>query len=174
MIILAQFVGFIAILIDIYSIQKKEKKNILKIQIASTTAYAIQYSMLRAYAGVIPDVITIIRNAVFIKIGENKAKSSKIILMIFIVLILILGIFTYDDYFSIIPIVLSIVYTLAAWQNNTKLIRISYIFCAVLWIIYNIHIYAYISLVGNVLGIVSGIISLIRYKEEEKSIKIEM
>lgn len=174
MIILAQFIGVIAILIDLYSIQKKDKKNILKIQIISTTAYAIQYSLLKAFSGVIPDVVTIIRNVIFIKYGENKTRSSKIILIAFILLILILGIITYIDYFSIIPIGLSIIYTLVAWQNNTKLIRISYILCAVLWIVYNIHICAYIAIVGNLFAIISGIISINKYKDEEKSMKFEV
>ena len=174
MIILAQIVGIVAILIDLYSIQKKEKNNILKIQILSTSAYAIQYSLLKAFAGVIPDVVTIIRNIIFIKIGENKAKSSKIIPIFFTLLILVLGMITYVDYFSIIPIGLSIIYTVAAWQNNTKLIRISYIFCAILWIIYNIHICAYVAIIGNIFAIISGIISVNRYKDEEKSMKIEI
>jgi len=86
-------------------------------------------------------------------------------LLLFVFLILFIGVFTYDGVLSLIPIVISVFYTLSSFNSNAKWNRFCVLFLAFVWIYYNFKVEAYISILGNLMEIVSGILALVRFKE---------
>ena len=71
-----------------------------------------------------------------------------------------LGIFSYKDITSIIPIVLALLTTYGIWQDNLKIYRITCAFSIFCWIFYNFYISAYVSAVGNIYQCISTIIAI--------------
>lgn len=92
----------------------------------------------------------------------------KWILFVFIALVLLFGIITYDGLISLLPIIITVLYTYAFWQNNLNVARIIYIVAAIIWIYYNYEVGAYVGIIGNILEITTGLISLIKYRGGKK------
>lgn len=103
--------------------------------------FFIAYLVLNAYSAVMTTFITIIELFIFHKdAGENK-KTSILILFVIEFLLIIIGIFTYNDIYSLIPICIAV---------------------AVLWTVYNFIVGAYVSLFGNLFEFLASLIGLIR------------
>ena len=166
MFILSQIIGLLAIICWTMSIQQKNKEKILIYQMIANTLYTIQYSLLGAFSAVAMNITSAIRSIVFYS-DEKENNQSKTSCAIFIVIIIILGIITYETPISTIPILITIAYTYSVWQTNLKITRIIFIIAAIIWIYYNLKVGAYISIVGNILEIISGIISIKRFHKKD-------
>ena len=66
--------------------------------------------------------------------------------------------------FNLIPIIITLAYTYSVWQDNLTVTRLVFLIAAFIWIYYNIKVGAYVSIVGNMFEIISGITALIRFK----------
>lgn len=162
MFILSQIIGLLAIICWVMSIQQKNKEKILMNQMFANTLYTIQYVLLGAYSASAMNITSAIRSLVFYN-DEKKHKQSKLTGSILIAAIIIIGIITYSSPISTIPILITIAYTYSVWQSNLKITRIIFIIAAIIWIYYNLKVGAYVSIVGNILEIISGIISIKRF-----------
>lgn len=163
-IIYAQILGFIAMVLNIFSIQYKKKKNIMTMQLISNTLYTIQYWLLNAFSASYTTIIAIFRCILFRKYS-NRKKAPIYLVSLLIISALAVGYFTYDGLLSLLPILICILYILGANSNKTKIFKIIYLICAVMWMYYNFKVKAYICLFGNVLEIISSIIALKKYKK---------
>lgn len=155
--IIIQSIGIIALVFWVMSIQSKEKIKILKLQNIANTFYAIEYFLLNAFSAFGMNSLSVIRGIIFYQNEKKGKKNPNIQIIIFAIITIIIGIMTYDNWYSIIPIVNTLGYSYSTWQKNTKVIRIIFIMAAIGWIIYNWTVGAYIPLVGNVVELVAGI-----------------
>ncbi len=155
---LAQIIGSLAVSIWVLSIQNKERKNILKFQAVANFLYIIEYALLGAYSAASMNFISTLRCIIF----KEKEENSKW-LIIFIILILLLGLLTYEKPISLIPVIITIFYTISSSKSNVKWNRIAVLASAFIWLYYNYKVGAYIVILGNILEIISGIVSLKRY-----------
>lgn len=158
--------GIISFLFYIFSLQCEKKSNILILQSIANIFYSLQYFLLNALTGAFTAIIAIIKGIVY----NHYEKSNKIIPIIFpiifILVLLIIFYFSYININSILPILINILLILFTYTSNLKHLRINALFCAILWIIYNANVGAYSALMGNILEIISAIISLHRFKGE--------
>lgn len=168
---MGQILGGIALVCWVLSIQMKKKDKILKMQILANLFYAGQYFLLGAFSAVSMNLVSTIRSVLYAE-NETKGKeNSNFSFIIFINVILLLGILTYDSLLSLLPIFITLLYTYATWQKNTKVIRITFLLAAFIWIFYNSMVGAYAPLIGNVIEIISGIVSIIRFDLKKESNK---
>lgn len=158
---LAQIIGVFAIALWVISIQNKKREKILLFQFWANGLYMVEYALLGAISASSMNLVSTLRCLVFYK-GEKE--KSFVGLMLFCIIVIILGIFTYDGILSIIPVVITLFYTISSWFKNPFWNRITVLVAAIIWIYYNFSVGAYITVVGNVFEIISGIISLVRYK----------
>ena len=163
---IAQTLGIFAFLIFISSVQFKNKKHILLAQLSANILYGILYLFLNIPTTAYMNFISVLRCILFYKYDNKKVPLWCLIFLLTI--IGITSIFTFDGYLSLIPIIITILYTTSTWQNNTKFIRIVFTICSVFWIYYNLSVKAITALFGNIFELVSGIISLIRYRKKRK------
>ena len=159
--------GIIALVCWSLSIQGKSKKSILKLQTIANGFYCIQYILLGAVSAGCMNLVSVIRCIVFYKYEEKHIKAPKLVLLVFIAILAIIALFTYDGIFSMIPIAITMGYAYSMWQTNLNIVRIIYIAAAIVWIYYNYSVGAYASLIGNIIEIISGSISLIRNKKHQ-------
>lgn len=155
MVILAQVLASLAILFLVISILLKNKKNILLMQVIANGIYGIEYLLLGAFSAASMNFLSFLR-------------LLKWILFVFITLVLLFGIITYDGLISLLPIIITVLYTYAFWQNNLNVARIIYIVAAIIWIYYNYEVGTYVGIIGNALEITTGLISLIKYRGGKK------
>ena len=160
--IYAQVIGFIALSFMCLSYQKNNKKDFLFIQILANIFYGLQYFLLNAISALASNIVSIIKTIVFFKFEKNNKTIPVTVLLIFEILILISGIVTYKDIFSIIPIFIACIYTYGTWQKNLKLTYSIGIISAILWIFYNFIVGAYVALIGSFIELFSSIIGIIK------------
>ena len=164
--IYAQVFGFIAIGLWVFSIQKNSKKDILFFQTGANLFYIIMYLILGAYTGASMNFISASKGLIFYEYEKQKRIIPKYLLIIFLVAITILGFITWSSFLSLIPMVAAILYIVSTWQKDLKVIRVVYIIAAIAWIYYNYITGAYIGVFGNILEIISGILSLNKNKNQ--------
>ena len=164
MVILAQVLALFAILFWVISILLKNKKNILLMQVIANGIYGIEYLLLGAFSAASMNFLSFLRLLVYYFYALLNIKMPKWILFVFITLVLLFGIITYDGLISLLPIIITVLYTHAFWQNNLNVARIIYIVAAIIWIYYNYEVGAYVGIIGNILEIITGLISLIKYR----------
>lgn len=134
--ILAQILGIVVLLITIISIQFKTKERILICQIIANSLLAVQYFLLNALTGGVVASINVIRCLIFYYYKKKNKKPSIILLSLFIIVAVVSGILTWQNGFSIIPIIATIVFTYGLWQDNVKVTRICTAITAGNWSVY--------------------------------------
>lgn len=168
MIILPHIFGTLALSSWISSVQVKKKSNILILQLLANVFYAMQYFLLGYFSTSLMNLVSIFRCFSFgINAKKNKENPLWLLLLILFIIYFLASIYC-KTLLGIIPVFATILYTISTWQNNTKYLRYVFIICAILYIFYNFMIGAYVSLIGNLFEILSGVISIYRFKKEVK------
>lgn len=160
--ILAQIFGTIALLLLVISYQQVVRKKFLFLQIIANVFYSLQYLVLNAYSAVMTTFITIIELFIFHKDAEENKKTSILVLLIIELLLIIIGIFTYDGIYSLIPIFIACIFTYGNFQSNLRITYSIGIVVAFLWTVYNFVVGAYVSLLGNFFELFASLIGFIR------------
>lgn len=163
MVILAQIFGILAIITFAISPQQKTKHGLLIYQFFSAMFYAIQYFLLGAYSAVATNILGAAKNLVFSKYAKKNKKIPLYFLILYILILIVAGILTYKNIFSIFPIILSILYSYGTWQDNLKVYRIIAVFGGVCWTIYNFTVGAYVGAMGNIFQLISAVVALWRF-----------
>ncbi len=167
--ILAQVCGVIALILTVISVQFKTKEKIVMCFIWANTVVAIQYFLLGAITGAIVSIINAIRCIVFYIYKKKDMKPSITVLLIFEIIAVISGIISWQNMWSLIPIIVTVIYTYGLWQDDIKIVRITTAIAGFGWAIYNIVVKAYIGALQSISQLISAIVSL--YNSKNKQIK---
>lgn len=164
--IIYYIVSILSIFLFIVSVQFKEKKNILLTQTFASLCYFLAYLILGAYSGCVIELIEQSKDITFYFYEKKNKNIPLILLIIFVSLLLIASIITYNGFYSLLPLLINLSYFISSYFKNPKHIRIVMLICGFIWIFYNYKVGAYIIIIGNVLEIISATISLIRHKDK--------
>lgn len=159
-------VSILSIFLYVMSVQFKEKRKILITQIGASLCYLIVYVIKGAWSGVAIEILEELKNVIFIKIEKHNKKIPIFVLAIFLLSLVIVSIIFYDGLFSLLPLAINLLLFTSTYFKNPKAIRYAMLFAGIMWAIYNISISAYIILIGNLLEVISAIISIIRFKDK--------
>lgn len=160
--IMAQILGILAILVFSLSPQQKTKNKILIFQLFSSILYCLQYFILGAFSAVVINIIGAIKESIFYLYTKKDKDIPVKILLIYTIIIIISGIITFTDIFSIFPAFLAILATYGTWQKSLKKYRILVVISIILWTVYNFVVGAYVNVIGNAFQLVSAVIAIIR------------
>lgn len=166
--ILPHIFGAFALGAWVSSVQVKKKTSILFFQLLANAFFAAQYFLLGLVSTALLNLFSVFRSCVF-GINAKKNKNNPLWLLIFLLLIIfILALIYCDNFLALIPVCTTILYTVSTWQNNTNYLRYVFIICAILFLIYNFKVGAYIALLGNLFELISGAISVLRFDEGKR------
>lgn len=157
-------VGIAAVTLYFIGYLQKTRKRIIALNATSRLLYIIQYILLSAFEGAVLDVAGIISSLLAQK--KDKPFIKKHIRLFFIgvnLFVIAMGCITYESPISILPIVAVLFHTGAFWIDNERWIRRLSLIGSPLWLIYNFVCGAYGSCIGDILSIVSLLISIARY-----------
>lgn len=165
-ILYAQLLGAGALLTIILSVQFKKKKNVMLMQAISNMLYTFQYILLNVISAASLNVVTLIRCLIYYNYDKKRKKIPFVIAVIFSIISIILGIVFYEGLLTIIPVAITISYTVSSLSKNANIFRKTFLVCSFVWIFYNYTVGAYVAMIGNIGEIFSTIIALKRYKKK--------
>ena len=160
--ILAQILGFIALIFIVLSYQNTKKEKFLLIQIFANLFFGLQYFALKAFSALCSSIVSLLRTIIFFKYEKETKKAPIWILSLIMISIIILGFFSFEGIYSLIPIIIALAYTYGTWQNNLKLTYIIGIIASILWIYYNFLVGAYVSIMGSIFELLASLIGFIK------------
>ena len=162
--ITGQVLGIIATIITFISYQANTKKWVLIIQTSATAFTCFSYFFLGASSGLILNVVCILRNIIFF-FQKEKTVSSYIWSGIFTGAMIVLGILSWQAWFSLFLIVALAANTVFLSLGNPQLLRKSILATSSLVIIYNLFVFSIGGLANEALAIISSIIGIIRFRK---------
>lgn len=161
-IVLAQIFGLLGAISMLLSSWQKTRNKVLTFLILDSIFYLIEYIILGALSGAFINVVSIIRTIIFKYKDKNKIFQSNIILLLILLLYILVGVFTYNGLISIFPVVASILYAIVLWQDNVKKIRLGSAIMILSFLIYNIAVGAYLSILVELVLLISSITAIIK------------
>ena len=160
--ILIQAIGILGTVLFFFSYQFKSNKTLFRVQFISYLCYTVHLLMLGAITGGISYVLNTVRS--FCLCSKNAFLKSRIMCGIICALQVITLIFTWDSWWSILPVTANIAATSGGYTYNARKIRIAGMFInSPLWIVYDIIVGSWAGILDEIVTEASMIISIIRY-----------
>lgn len=159
---IAQLIAVVICVVACGSYFAKKKSIYLFLQLIVNLLYGTQYLLLGQLSGTVSNGVSSTKYIYFIYKQKVKKENTKTELLIFLALSVVLGVLAIDSWFSVIPIVTSLLFTYAIWQKSEITLRAVVIFCNVLWVIFNICAGAYVSAVYSFAEMVFATITMIK------------
>ena len=105
------------------------------------------------------NLMTMIRNIIY----KMFKKTPLLFVSLIIIIMIILSVFSYNGLISLLPTIAVILYSVALWQKNLKITRITEIISCSLFIIYNINVLAIIGLISTIIELLFAIIAVYKF-----------
>lgn len=168
MFIIAQIFGVIAVILGFLSYQMRTRRQILLALSATVIALTLHYLFLGAYTGMAMNAVSLIRNIAY-DYRDRKEIKSPLIPIVFTAIQVVMGILTWQAWYSILVLVGIAINTYCVGLCNSQNLRKSILVTSPLVLIYNIFTMALSGIVFEVVGIVSAIIGIIRHRKKSES-----
>lgn len=162
---ITQFIGLLGYSTLGYSYFKKNKKDILFIQIFSYVMFIIHYSLLAAGTGTICNILGLIA-LVLIYLFDMHKKNKKLLVAILIPILVGISLVTFENVYSIFPIIASVVVIISFLTDDEDIIRRIGIVAAICWLIYAIVYKSYVAIVFEVVTLIAVIIAFIKSRKK--------
>ena len=166
--VLAQIIGAFAVAFMVTSYINTKKERYLFFQITCNIFYGLQFFLLNAYSAMGICIITIIKSILFYFYEKKGHKVPLWALLATEIATIIFGIIIFDGFDTLLPIIISCIYTYATWQKNLKLTYLTGTGISILWIIYYAIIGAFVSISGGVFELCASIIGVIKLNKLKK------
>ena len=160
--LITQLIGVIAYIILAFSYFKKNKKDILFIQIFSTIGFAMHYYLLGGITATVCNLISLLIIIIIYFFERHNGKNKKVLILSTIPLLILISLFTYENIFSIFPIVASSIVLVSFIISNENTIRISGIISALCWMVYAIIYKSYAGIFFETFSAVSTFIAFLK------------
>lgn len=160
--IFIQAIGFLGTALFFLSYQCKSNKRLFRVQFASYLCYTTHLLMLGAVTGGISYILNTLRS--FCLSSNRTFLKGKGMCAIICLLQVVTLCFTWDGWWSVLPVAANIASTLGGYTHNGKKIRIAGIFInSPLWILYDIIVGSWAGVVDELVSEASMLLSVYRY-----------
>ena len=166
--ILVQIIGGIGYATLAASYYKKNKKEILFMQIIAYVMFTIHYYFLNGITVAICNFVGLFALIAIYLFEKYKWKNKNIVSYIFIILLLIINIASFQNVFSIFPLIASTIVIISFLMDNEDYIRAIGVISAVCWLIYAIVYKSYIAIVFEVITLVGTLIAFMKNTKNSK------
>lgn len=167
--IAAQVCGIGGMIGMFISFQAKTTIKIAFTQCIACIFLTTQFLLLGAWTGAALNALSLVRNIIYAN-GKKKWAQGIIWPIVFSVVNVIFAIFTWADFFSLLPVIALILSNFALRIKNAQVSRMLTFPSSPLWLTYDLHTGAYLSIVTEVLVMSSILLGLWRYRKEKKAI----
>lgn len=157
----AQMAGFIGTILSFVMYLARKRKTILLGKFTCDILWILHYGLIGAYSGAALNVLALGRESVFYN-KEKKWASSKLWLVLFVVLTIISSALSWEGMLSLLPMIGSCCAVVSFWCTNPFHIRLLALPCQILWLIYSIFHQSLPSLVSCSISLAAILIGLYR------------
>lgn len=164
--IISQIFAFLNVTFNLIAIQKRKKAQLLKYDTAASTCAILHYLFLGAWAGAATKTITTVRNIIAID-KANKNKTSIIIPAIFVTLYIMSGIISFQNIYSLLPILASCIYATAIYTVDVSKIRKFALLGSCLWLIYDICVLSMVGIIAECIFITNDLVAIYRFRKKK-------
>ena len=160
--LLIQGIGFLGTILFFVSYQCKNNKTLFRVQFVSYLCYTVHLLLLGAITGGISYILNTVRSFC---LGSNRDfLKGRLICCILCILQITTLIFTWNGWWSILPVAANIAATIGGYTYNARKIRmVGILINSPLWIIYDIVVGSWAGILDEIVSELSMIISIIRY-----------
>ncbi len=166
--LLIQLIGAIGYSLIALSYFKKKKKDILFFEIIAYIFFVIHYYLLNGISGAICNLVGLFALVVLFLFDKYKLNNKFLAAMFFVLILLVINILTFQNIYSIFPLVASVIIILSFLFNKENHIRIIGIISAVCWLIYAIVYKSYVAIIFEVIILVNVCLSLYKNINHKK------
>ncbi|MBR3803671.1 MAG: YgjV family protein [Clostridia bacterium] len=166
--IIGQIVGFVAMAIIVFSYQQKSHKNILVFQMVSGLLFTLHFFLIGAYTGCVSNLIGAFRSMIYANRDKNKFTGFKLWPVIFSIIFTVSGIMTWDNVFSVFPIVAMVASSVVLWIDSPKINRAFSMPTSACWLIYNIPTRSFAGIATEIFVLSSIVVGMIRLDRKKK------
>lgn len=157
-----QAIGFLGTILFFLSFQCRRNRNLFRVQLVSYLCYTTHLLMLGAVTGGISYILNTIRS--FCLGSKHPFLKGKQMCRILCILQLLTLVFTWDGWWSCLPVAANIASTLGGYTHNPRKVRIAGMFVnSPLWIVYDILVGSWAGIVDEIVSELSMILSVCRY-----------
>lgn len=166
--IITQLIGAIAYILLGISYYKKEKLQILYIQIFSYIAFSIHYFLLSGMTGAVCNIIGMIMLIIIYVYEQKKGKNKKILITIMIPVLILIALLSWQNFYSIFPILSSTISLISFLSKNTNDIRAMGVVSNLSWTIYGIILRSKITIICETIILIVSIIAFLKNDKKHK------
>lgn len=162
--IVAWIFGFGAMLSLFFIYQQKSRKGMIIAKLSADVCWVIHYLCLGGIAGMIPNLVGMFRELVFVHRKEKKWAGSVLWPLLFIAINWGLGFRTFHSWYNLLPITASTFVTISLWIDNPKLTKLISIPVSLAFLTYDIFIGSYVGIFSESIAILSVILYFLKAK----------
>ena len=162
--IIAQILGAIGYSLLAYSFFRKNKKEILFIQILAYIGFTTHYILLEALTGTVCNILGFIA-LILIYVLSNDYKKKKILVLILIPLLAVMSFLSYENIFSIFPVFACLITFISFLSKDENKIRFIGIISAACWLIYAIIYKSYSAIIFEAVVVIATMVAYIKNKK---------
>ena len=167
--LLIQAIGAVGYTMLALSYFKKEKRQILFMQIISYIFFVIHYYLLSGVTGALCNMIGLFALVTIYLFDKYKLKNKLFISMLFVLALIVINIITFQNLYSIFPMVASIIVIISFVEDNQDFIRIIGVVAAICWLIYAIVYKSYIAIIFEFITLINICIALFKNLNTKKA-----
>ena len=161
--LIAQSIAVVICVVACGSYFAKKKSIYLFLQLLVNLLYGVQYLLLGQLSGTVSNAVSSFKYVYFIYKEKTGRENNKKELLIFLALSVILGVFVIDSWFSVIPIITSLLFTYAIWQESEIVLRVVVIICCnLMWVVFNLFAGAWVSAVYSFAEMTFAAVTMIK------------
>lgn len=159
---IAQGFGVLGLLVMVISLFQKNKDKMLGYVVFNGIFFGIEYLLLGAFSGMFSNFFGIFRTYVSKEKEKHRNINKWYVLLFFIIGYTIIGFISFDGkIISLLPIIAEIIYVITLWQKDVGRIRIGTLLMVILWLIYDIFVKAYPSMITDLIVMSSTIVAIV-------------
>ena len=168
--IAGQIMGFVAVVLGFVSFQMRTQKQLLVVQTATTIAFCIHYYLIGANSGLMLNLLGIARNLAYYH-KDLPLFSGKKCPIFFAVVMGIVGLLSWQGYYSIFILLGLVINTLCLSFTDPQKIRRSILVTSPMVLIYDAFVMSVGGVIYESVVIISSIIGIIRYRKQTEETK---
>ena len=162
----AQIIGFIPLALSFFTFLSNKRKKIIFIKIITDCMWALHFFLLGEVVGGSVNAINTVRNVIFSQ-KHRRWASHIAIPIIFGALTVGSALLRWQEWYSFLPMLGSLLAVIGFWCNDPRNIRRLNLPAVLLWLIYGIITGSISSVLCNALTITSILIAMLRHRERK-------
>lgn len=151
------------VILLVYSLMHVSRKTILICNIIINLLNAVHYLLMQSYSGAVCSLLC--TGMVFAFYFKDKWRYRYLIPSLFGLSFIVFGLLTWQNGWSVIPIIGHLILTCAFLNDRPIMIKAMFIAVAFLWMVYNFVLGSWMFLAGQTLSFLFNLYYVIRFRK---------